>query len=66
MRNKDNFFKRAKEKENELNEQLRNTEKVGGKDVFAMILSAFLVIFPVAIIIIAVLSFLVLWLFGAI
>ena len=66
MSNKQQFYERAKEKENELRQEIERTEKIGGNDVFAMIISAFLVIFPITIIIIGLFSLFMLWLFGAI
>ena len=66
MRDKKLFFKRAKEKEENLKRELENSEKLSGKDVFAMLLSAFLVFVPISIALLAALSFFVLWLFKAI
>ena len=66
MRDKKMFFKRAKEKEENLKRELENSEKLSGKDVFAMLLSAFLVFVPISIALLAALSFFVLWLFKAI
>lgn len=66
MRDKKAFFKRAKEKEEDLKKEIENSEKIGGKDFFAMFLSAFLVFVPISIAILAALSLLVLWLFRAI
>lgn len=66
MRDKKAFFKRAKEKEEDLKREIENSEKIGGKDFFAMFLSAFLVFVPISIAILAALSLLVLWLFRAI
>ena len=66
MRDKKAFFKRAKEKEEELKREIENSEKIGGKDFFAMFLSAFLMFVPICIAILAALSLFVLWLFRAI
>ena len=60
------FKKRADEKKKQLDQQMQNEGGVGGKDMFAMLLSAFLVIFPITVLVILALSFFVLWLFGAI
>ena len=60
------FFKRAKEKEEDLKREIENSEKIGGKDFFAMFLSAFLMFVPICIAILAALSLFVLWLFRAI
>ena len=65
MREKKEFFRRAEKKEKQLKEEIENSEKLGGKDVFAMLLSAFLVFWPVSVVVITVLSLLVLWLFRA-
>lgn len=64
MRRKKEFFDRAEKKEKQLREELKSSEKLEGKDVFAMLFSAFLVIFPVSVALISVISLLVLWLFG--
>lgn len=66
MRDKKAFFKRAKEKEEDLKREIENSEKIGGKDFFAMFLSAFLMFVPICIAILAALSLFVLWLFRAI
>ena len=66
MRDKKAFFKRAKEKEEDLKRENENSEKIGGKDFFAMFLSAFLMFVPICIAILAALSLFVLWLFRAI
>lgn len=65
MRSKE-FKKRADEKKKQLDREMQNEGGVGGKDMFAMLLSAFLVIFPIAVAVILALSFFMLWLFGAI
>ena len=66
MRDKKAFFKRAKEKEEDLKRENENSEKIGGKDFFAMFLSAFLMFVHICIAILAALSLFVLWLFRAI
>ena len=66
MRDKKAFFKRAKEKEEDLKREIENSEKIGGKDFFAMFLSAFLVFVPISLALLAALSLFVLWLFRAI
>ncbi|MBE6609062.1 MAG: hypothetical protein E7634_00125 [Ruminococcaceae bacterium] len=66
MRDKNGFFKRAKKKEEDLKREIENSEKLGGKDFFAMMLSAFLVFVPISVAILAALSLFVLWLFRAI
>ncbi len=66
MKGKKEFYEHAKKKEKELNAQLSNEEKLSGKDYFAMISSAFIVIFPVCLGLLIGLGLLVLWLFGAI
>lgn len=64
--NKHDFFNRSKKKQDELNRNINDEGGVGGRDIFAMISSAFLVFMPICLIIILALSFLVLWLFKAI
>ncbi len=66
MKGRKEFYERAKEKEIQRQYELENEEKLTGKDYFAMISSAFLVIFPVAVGLIIALGLLVLWIFGAI
>ena len=56
------FFERSKKKEEELREELGEGER---GDFAAMLISAFLVIFPICVVAILLISFLVLWLFGA-
>ena len=65
MNNKKQFYERANNTEKKLKEQMENEGGVSGKDMFAMTLSAFLVIFPITIAILAGMSLLLLWLFGA-
>lgn len=65
MRNKKEFYEHAKEKEQELDRALESSEKLGWKDGFAMLLSAFLVFVPITAGILLALSFFMLWLFGA-
>lgn len=64
--NKHDFFKKSKKKQDELNRNINDEGGVGGRDIFAMISSAFLVFMPICLLIILALSFLVLWLFKAI
>lgn len=59
---KKSFFERSKKKEEELREELGEGER---GDFAAMLISAFLVIFPICVVAILLISFLVLWLFGA-
>lgn len=63
---KQGFLKRSKKKQEELNREINEEGGVGGKDLFAMIFSAFIVFVPVCLIVILALSLLVMWLFGAI
>lgn len=56
----------AKKKEKKLRNDIEKEGGVSGKDVFAMLTSAFIVIFPITIALIVGLSLLMLWLFGAI
>ena len=66
MRNRKEFRKRAKEKEEQLKKELEQEGGVGKKDMLAMIGAAFITIFPVCAIILLGLGLLMLWLFGAI
>lgn len=65
-KNRHELFKRSKKKQDELNRDINDEGGVGGRDLFAMIFSAFLVFMPICLIVILALSLLVLWLFGAI
>lgn len=65
-KNRHELFKRSKKKQDELNRDINEEGGVGGRDLFAMIFSAFLVFMPICLIVILALSLLVLWLFGAI
>ncbi len=65
MKNRKNFFRRARKKEEELNEQLQNEGSISGKDFWAMTFSAFIVFIPVCVALLAALSFFMLWLFNA-
>ena len=60
------FKERTKGKEESLKREIEKDGGVGGKDMFAMLLSAFLVIFPICVLLILALSFFMLWIFGAI
>lgn len=63
---KQGFFKRSKKKQEQLNRDINEEGGVGGRDLFAMTLSAFLVFIPVCLAVILAISLLVMWLFGAI
>lgn len=65
-KNRHELFKRSKKKQDELNRDINDEGGVGGRDLFAMIFSAFLIFMPICLIVILALSLLVLWLFGAI
>ena len=58
---KKSFFARSKKKEEELREELGEGEK---GDFAAMLISAFLVIFPICVVAILLVAFLALWIFG--
>ncbi len=66
MSSKKEFYKHAKKKEDELNAELQKGEKISAKEYFAMISSAFIVIFPICAALLIALGALVLWIFGAI
>lgn len=65
MRNKKFFNKKSKEKEEKLNQEIDENGGLEKKDMLAMVLSAFLTIFPICTLIIIGLGLLVLWLFKA-
>ena len=65
MRNKKFFNKKSKEKEEKLNQEIDENGGLEKKDMLAMVLSAFLTIFPICALIIIGLGLLVLWLFKA-
>ena len=64
--NKKQFYEQSDKKEKTLKDEIEKAGGVKGKDTFAMIISAFLVIFPITIAILVGISLFVLWLFGAI
>lgn len=66
MRGKKEFFAHAKKKEKDLEREFETSEKLSGKDVFAMMLSAFFVFIPICVGILVAISLLVLWMFRAI
>lgn len=66
MNKKRSFFERAEKKEKQLKKELKETDDLSAKDIFAMLISAFIVFLPICIVILAALSALVLWLFKAI
>ncbi len=66
VKGKKEFHEHAKKKQKELRRGLENEEKLTAKDYFAMLSSAYLVIFPICVLLLAALSLLVLWIFGAI
>ncbi len=66
MKGKKEFYEHAEKKKSELRSQLENEEKLTGKDYFAMLSSAFMVIFPICLLLLLGLGLFVLWLFGAI
>ena len=66
MRGKKEFFARAKKKEEELKTELESSEKLSGKDIFAMMVSAFFTFIPICVGVLVALSLLVLWIFRAI
>ncbi len=61
---KKEFYEHAKEKEKELKEGLEKEEKLGAKDIFAMLFSAFAVFLPICLGVLILLGLLVLLLFG--
>lgn len=65
MNNKQEFHDKAKKKEKKLKKEVANEGGYEKKDVFAMLLSAFLTIFPICALIVIVLGLLMLWLFQA-
>ena len=65
MRDRKEWYKRAKEKEDQLNQEFQNSAKPSAKDVFAMLVSAFLVFVPITLAILVAISLFVLWLFRA-
>ena len=64
-KNKQEFYDEASKKEKKLKKELANEGGYEKKDVLAMLLSAFLTIFPICALIVIALGFLMLWLFHA-
>lgn len=65
MHDKKEFNKRADENEKKLRKELDESGGLEKNDMLAMMLSAFMTIFPVCAVIVIGLGLLMLWLFGA-
>lgn len=65
MRNKKEFNERANKKEESLKKGIDESGGLEKKDMFAMIGSAFLTIFPICALIVIALGLFMLWLFQA-
>ena len=65
MKKKQEFYDKANKKEKKLKEEVANEGGYEKKDVLAMLLSAFLTIFPICALIVTVLGLLVLLIFQA-
>lgn len=65
MHDKKKFNKRADENEKKLRKELDESGGLEKNDMLAMMLSAFMTIFPVCAVIVIGLGLLMLWLFGA-
>lgn len=65
MTNKQEFHDEAKKKEKKLKKEVANEGGFEKKDALAMLLSAFLTIFPICAMIVIALGLFVLWIFGA-
>ena len=65
MKNKQEFHDKARRKEKKLRKEVADEGGFEKKDMLAMLISAFLTIFPICVLIVVALGLLMLWIFQA-